>query len=470
MKFISLFLLFIFPFNTSIAGSSPLKNPFEVKQTKWLFRSKMGGSNQRMNIAGDMIGNPIRHLSLLINKNCWSKKSHSAMFSELSGEFRGYGQEQSVRFEVPIERNFGDVHQEILVEDCIVGVGPSGNLKFQSVDPLVPNQKHITAMGGLNSFSSYFEGGQQFKSNVTIAIIDTGIEMQHPEFEDRLWINEAEKNGTPGVDDDKNGYVDDINGYDFVEKTGRTEHKNSNDHGTHVAGLAAATIGNGIGGVGIMGGKNLKLMILNVLGSHWDDVNLTDVEQAIRYAADKGADVINLSVSGVGEYPTLAAAIVYALNKGSVIVVAAGNGKSNIDQDFQSPVSYAKDYPGMISVAAFDSQGFGLCDFTNVGLKSVKISAPGCDLSSLNSGLFSTTRKGTYGYRKGTSMAAPLVSGTAALILSYMKDHGAKPSPQQLESLLLSLTTEDSRQKSPVFSGRRLDLTGLSKTLALFAN
>ena len=300
-------------------------------------------------------------------------------------------------------------------------------------DPMLKNQKHLEKLGALSLVQDLMDG--KFRSQVTLAIVDTGLDLNHPEFLD-LWTNEAEANGIAGVDDEGNGYVDDIHGYNFVDHTGDPSHRTSNDHGSHVAGLAAASLGNGVGGAGVMG-RSLSLMVLNVVGSHWDEVDQSDVEKAIRYAADNGANVVNISSGGSGELPSLAEAIQYAIDRGVTVVVSAGNGGTDIDENFYSPGSYSKNIPGLITVSATDAETKELCKFSNFGPRSVKISAPGCDATAPKAGLLSTLRNNTYGYKKGTSMAAPLVSGAVSLIYSYMKDKGIKPVPAEVEKFLL---------------------------------
>lgn len=393
-------------FSTLLAHAD-LKNPFEIKNTKWLVQGTM---NARF--SSDAA--PLLDVSVMMNGKCGSNSSDG--IKSVSRQI--LNNEKSKR--------------DLLGDPCVLGVGPNGKFKLHDADPMMKDQKHLQAMGALEIADDLSSG--YFKSKVVLAVIDTGLDFSHPEFAE-LWTNEDEKNGQALVDDDKNGFTDDVHGYNFVDRTGDPSHKTSNDHGSHVAGLAAAGLGNGVGGAGVMG-KNLELMILNVVGTHWDEVDLVDVENAIRYAADKGADVINISSGGMGEFPTLAAAMIYAINKGVTIVVSAGNGHVNIDETFSSPASYAKDLPGLISVGAIDVSNNGMCAFSNFG-KSVKISALGCDSTAPKSGLLSTLRNSSFGYKKGTSMAAPLVSGAVAVVYAALKDQKKKPVPEEVEKLLI---------------------------------
>ncbi len=397
---------------SSFLAIADLKNPFEINKTKWLVSGAMSSR-----LAFD--ASSLLDVSVMMSGKCGRNSAEGVRSFHLS------------------VLNNQKSKQELMSDPCILGVGPHGKLSLHDADPMMKAQKHLETLGALEIADDLSMG--YFKSKVILAVVDTGLDFSHPEFT-ALWTNDQEAQGSAGVDDDKNGYVDDIHGYDFVEKTGDPSHKTSNDHGSHVAGLAAANLGNGVGGAGIMG-KNLQLMILNVVGSHWNEIDLNDVENAIRYAADKGADVINISSGGTGEYPTLAAAMIYAVNKGVTIVVSAGNGHTNIDETFNSPASYSKDIPGLISVGATDVASTQLCSFSNFG-KSVKVTAPGCDTSAPKSGLLSTLRNATYGYMKGTSMAAPIVAGATALVYSYFRDRDKKLSPSEVENFLVSNSAE----------------------------
>jgi subtilisin family serine protease len=419
-------LLFLSSLIFSVHASQPIKNPFEIKNQKWLASSLAQNSHA-------LDAPQLVEVSVMIDQSCWAKGIHAEWISKQVKVNLNAGAVQSFHIYMnPLGK------ADLIKDSCVLGVGNYGKLSLHDFeDPMLKDQKHLESIGAVEIAKELSDGW--LKSKVTLAVIDTGLDFTHPEFSE-LWTNELEAKGLDGVDDDKNGYVDDIHGYNFVDKTGDPSHKTSNDHGSHVAGLAVAGLGNGIGGAGVMG-KNVQLMVLNVVGTHWDEVDLTDVEKAIRYAADKGADVINISSGGQGEFPTLAAAIVYAINKGTTIVVSAGNNQLNIDETFISPASYAKEFPGLISVGATDTGTNQVCKFSNTG-KAVKITAPGCDTTAPKSGLLSTLRNSTYGYKKGTSMASPLAAGAVAIIYSAQKDKGARPTPSEVEKLLLEASTD----------------------------
>lgn len=243
-------------------------------------------------------------------------------------------------------------------------------------------------------------------SGVIVAVIDTGIDKTHPDIAANIWTNAQEIEGN-GIDDDNNGYIDDVWGWNFTDSTNSSI--DDNGHGTHVAGTIAAVGNNGTGVIGVA--PNAKVMDLKALkkdGGGYDSW----IAAAIRYAADNGADVINCSFGGPGSSSTLEEAINYAYSLGVVVVAAAGNEQSDV-----------KGYhPGglhnVITVSALDNNG-DLASFSNFGTE-VDVAAPGVDILSLRAaGTAMGDPIGEYYTRaNGTSMAAPHVSGLAALILS----------------------------------------------------
>ncbi|MBW2059416.1 MAG: S8 family serine peptidase, partial [Deltaproteobacteria bacterium] len=187
----------------------------------------------------------------------------------------------------------------------------------------------------------------QGDEDVVIAVIDSGVAYDHPDLQANIWTNEAEANGIPGVDDDGNGYVDDIHGWDWVD--------NDNDpmdyygHGTHVAGTIAAVGDNGRGVPGIMWrAKIMPLRFLDAEGSGWT----YDAADAITYAVNNGAKILNNSWGGPGQSPTLEKAINLSNQSNLVFVAAAGNDASDNDLFPTYPASYS--IPNIISVAATD--------------------------------------------------------------------------------------------------------------------
>lgn len=236
--------------------------------------------------------------------------------------------------------------------------------------------------------------------NTIVAVVDSGIDYTHPDLDGNIWVNVNEIAGN-GIDDDRNGYIDDIRGWDFISNDNNP--MDGDGHGTHVAGTIAAE-NNSFGVTGVA--YNARLMPVRVL----DDAGFGTWEaiaSGIRYAANNGADVINLSLGGSGYSAEVAAAVQYATERGAVVVIASGNEGSN-QPSF--PANLASQYG--IAVGAVD-RTTQIASFSNdAGISPVSyVVAPGVSV-------YSTTPGNTYQNFNGTSMATPHVAGVAALILS----------------------------------------------------
>ncbi|MES2962925.1 MAG: S8 family serine peptidase, partial [Bdellovibrionota bacterium] len=214
--------------------------------------------------------------------------------------------------------------EAVEADPCIAGLTEAGVAEINSLptDPLVGEQAHL-AMLEAGSAYDHLVPSITIKP-VVIAVIDTGVDVVHQDMKDVLWKNPGEIPGN-GIDDDKNGYKDDYNGYNFEDKKpspAAGAKWGGYHHGTHVAGLAGAQGGNSLGGTGVMG-TGVRIMGLNVFGST-SGARVSDVANAIRYAADNGADIVNLSLGGSGRNTTYESAINYAIKKGVTILAASG--------------------------------------------------------------------------------------------------------------------------------------------------
>ncbi|GEM_PF-2216602 len=247
-------------------------------------------------------------------------------------------------------------------------------------------------------------------TGVVIAVIDTGLLYDHEDIRDNVWVNALERDGIAGVDDDGDGFVDDMRGWDFVE--------NDNDpldlrgHGTFVAGIAAATGNNSKGIIGVAPGA--KIMPVRVLDENGGGT-FEAVAAGIRYAAFAGADVINLSLGAfdldINSYTLMQDAVDYARSFGAVVVAAAGNYGGNVD-DF-SPANL-NGVLAIGAVSAWDERP----QFSNFG-SDLFLMAPGSQVLSLGSASAHVGFREFDGYytASGTSASAPFVSGAIALIL-----------------------------------------------------
>jgi subtilisin family serine protease len=246
---------------------------------------------------------------------------------------------------------FGDLQIAIQKEPCIQLASPNSSYQMMGLfnDPLIAKQEHLKALHFEDALATFIEP-MLVRKRVTVAVIDSGVDFTHPDLHQARWINKGEVAGN-GIDDEGNGYIDDINGYNFASAIGDASPQGSlpeAKHGTHVAGLAAARIDNGTGGAGINGVA--RVMSLNIFGST-NTTRSALLENALRYAADQGADVINMSLGGREYSRTMRAALDYAIAKGSFIVAAAGNYGFEVCDDpesfgFVSPAVYANAIDG----------------------------------------------------------------------------------------------------------------------------
>ncbi|BAY37193.1 peptidase S8/S53 [Nostoc sp. NIES-2111] len=244
---------------------------------------------------------------------------------------------------------------------------------------------------------------------VVVAVVDTGIDYNHPDLSPNIWKNTKEISGN-GIDDDGNGYIDDVYGWNFV-----SNNNNPLDlvqgHGTHVAGTIAA-VKNSFGVTGIA--YNAKVMAVKVLNDEEGSGSNIAIANGIRYAANNGARVINLSLGGSSPQSEILSAIQYAVNKGAIIVSAAGNEGESVPG---YPARYANQYGLAVGAVNYNRT---LTDFSNrAGTTPLAyVTAPGAYSDYFGIGIYSTYPGNQYEDLPGTSMAAPHVAGVVALMLS----------------------------------------------------
>jgi subtilisin family serine protease len=301
-------------------------------------------------------------------------------------------------------------------------------------DPLLSYEWGLTAIRAPEAWD-VTTGSPQ----VTVAVVDTGIDASHPDLNPNLWTNPGESGDgreTNGLDDDGDGRIDDVHGWDFVDRDAQPQ--DGNGHGTHVSGTIAARGDNGIGVAGVT--WNTTIMPLRVLGNDGSGY-VSDVVTAYAYAARSGVRVVNASLGGSSYSRAEHDAIAAAPN--TLFVVAAGNDGADDDATPEYPCDY--DLANVICVAASD-RADTLASFSNYGATNVDLAAPGVDIAS-------TWPGGSYVLLDGTSMATPHVSGAAALLLA----HDGGLDVEGLRAALLSSAHPVPALAGRVATGGRLD-------------
>lgn len=290
---------------------------------------------------------------------------------------------------------------------------------------------------------------------VVVAVLDTGVDIYHPELRSRLFVNKLEMEGLPGVDDDNNGYIDDAVGWDFHDNTNNP--MDSNAHGTHCAGVIGAIANNSIGMAGVAA---VSIMPLRVMGTDGSG-RYSSFVQAIEYARRNGATILSNSYGGPDDDASLKEQVKMATDAGLLYVVAAGNEGTDLDATKAYPASWA--LPNMLTVAASDEREC-MAAFSNYGKNTVHLAAPGVSIISTVPTEFKYKRHGTdydtFAPMDGTSMATPYVAGAAALVVSALKAQG-KPWQGQaafVKQVLLDSVDKYDNYKDYTITGGRLDV------------
>lgn len=255
-----------------------------------------------------------------------------------------------------------------------------------------------------------------------IAVIDTGAELSHEDLVDSLWINEAEQNGADNVDDDDNGYIDDIYGVDFINNVPTPvpedssaplryeapEDDSNTSHGTHVSGIIGMNPDNAVGYAGV--GYHTKIMILKA-GNYKNSFSFANAAKAVQYAVANGADVINMSFGSYNENSTFAEELEKASSSCLLVAAAGNNGRASSDSTM-----YPAAYPYVIGVMAGNTTDgcWTSSNFVDTSPAPYDILCPG-------EAILSTTRYNSYAEKSGTSMASPMAAGSAAVIMGFLE-------------------------------------------------
>lgn len=365
-----------------------------------------------------------------------SSKSSSNVFPESTNEFGCADARIHDRFIVSWEDGRvtlesapnKDVFIERFLEPNLVSIR---HVEFDKIVRLNYAVSEVSAASGTNWGPALIEAQKawsrgQTGAGVKVAVVDAAVDYSHPQLAPRLSPNLAEVNGRPGVDDDGNGLIDDLYGWDFFRNQPRPEVNSREVHGSHVAGIILADHSQGIVD-GIAPGA--ELVPVNFMTA--DSGSIGAGIQAIRYAASRGARIINASWGGKSCSVALKDTIAQLNSRGILFVAAAGNDGANLDSSPEYPAVF--ELPNQLTIGATMASD-RLAGFSNTSYRFVHLAAPGANIVS--------TVPGGYADLSGTSMAAPMVSGTAAVLW------GARPNAtlaQIRTALLNSIDVRDYR-------------------------
>ena len=299
---------------------------------------------------------------------------------------------------------------------------PGHNPGFEIIDEVKDNKKwneqdYLTEHNIQDAWQFLKDNGISAggSSSVVVAVIDTGVDYTHPDLKTNIWVNMGEIPNN-GKDDDGNGYVDDVYGWDFVQNDNTP--KDEHSHGTHVAGIIAAS-NNKEGVVGIA--YNVKIMPVRA-GDKKGKFDNEDVAKAIIYAYENGADVINMSFGNKAISAAVQDALLVASSRSTLVASAGNDGKAN--EGKPSSPNYPAAYSYVIGVMSVNKSGIE-SGFTNYDVN--KYNEVEYETYAIGEGILSTLPGGKYGKLTGTSMATPIVSATAALLRSYYSDRDLYP-------------------------------------------
>lgn len=315
-----------------------------------------------------------------------------------------------------------------------------------------PNAARVWSFEDANNYGisidrAYRDLSIPYQQEIIVAVVDTGIDYNHEDLKNVMWTNSQEIPGN-GIDDDNNGYIDDIHGLNTLKRDSEGnatgDMMDTHSHGTHVAGTIGAEQNNDLGIAGIAG--NVKLMGIRTVPNSGDELDV-DVIEAFLYAAKNGARVINCSFGkdrNEGGMAVKEAIDFIGQKYKTLVVAAAGNSSRDIDSRPTYPASFNSE--NLLVVASTTSRG-RLSYFSNYGSENVDLAAPGSDI-------YSTVPRNGYGSKSGTSMASPTTAGVAAEVLSKFP----QLTPREVKEVLMKTVTKSRRIRRSLASQGRIDL------------
>jgi subtilisin family serine protease/Ca2+-binding RTX toxin-like protein len=415
------------PASGNPAGLDPAGNPVANPQfaaNQIIIKFKAGVQSAEANLLRSSLGATVLEITQTLGAQLW--------------QIEGIGVEEAIA-------RFGE-------DPRIEYIEPNYTLSIEST---LPNEPNFTQLWGLNNTGQ--DGGKPDadidapeawdittgSASEVVGVIDSGVDYTHPDLADNIWTNPGEVAGD-GLDNDGNGYVDDIHGYDFANNDG--DPMDDNSHGTHVAGTIAGRGNNSTGVTGVNWSSQimgLKFLSASGSGTTFNAVRAVEYAAMMKQTYGVNINLTNNSWGGGGYSQALFDAIAASRNAGQLFIAAAGNSGLNTDISPQYPAGYNLD--NIISVAATDRND-GIAGFSNYGATTVDLGAPGVTT-------YSTVPGNAYGNKSGTSMASPHVAGVAALLRSQYPELTAA----QVKDLLLATVDPIAALQGKTVTGGRLN-------------
>jgi len=337
-------------------------------------------------------------------------------------------------------------YQETTIEDAVEdGEYKETTSADETELAIAPNDPSYGKLYGLTKVDVANAWARSTGKNVVVGVIDTGVDYNHEDLKDNMWKNPGEIAGD-GIDNDKNGYIDDVYGWDFADND--NDPMDQNSHGTHCAGIIAAVGNNSKGVTGVA--YNTKICALKVFNAEGKGFTTSNAIKALQYCKNKSIAITNNSWASDGYSLSLRDMI----SSYGLFIAAAGNDGRNIDEKNKYPAGY--NCKNIISVANSNSSDT-LSTSSNYGVKQVDLAAPG-------SSIYSTIPESKYGYKSGTSMAAPCVTGAAALLKSYHRYLTA----EQIKDCILNGVDKVDGLKDKVLTGGRLNINHVVRTMCYY--
>lgn len=396
---------------------------------------------------------------LLIDQFCFAAKGPQSFLTRaIPTSFRVHsGPVGAIGVDFPYPVGGNELIQASEDDPCIEAVDLDVTYHIsQATDPRYAEQAHLISIGHPQIYPYLFNAANGISEEIRVGVVDTGIDVNNPDLQPVLLRN-------------SNNQVVSLNALNNL-----TEVADSGYHGTHVAGIIAAA-NNSVGVSGLLG-RSLKLVPVKV-SSDGSAVNMSAVVNGIYWAVDQKVSAINLSLGGPSDRPSLKEALRYATQKGVFIAVAAGNDGQELNSaNPLYPALYANEIEGVVSVGAYDTSTGNRSSFSNFSTINVDILAPGSAgskgiLSTLPTAYASsgfsdriTDSEGTY-LIEGTSMATPMVTGAAAIIMALARSRGSDALPAQVEKILQKGSDQVAAFSSMARNGSRLNLVKLVQTL-----